>query len=352
MTNNTGCKIKKGVKLGFKKGWRGYVWLLKILIPISFFTALLEYSGWIGHLDFLLKPVMGFIHLPPIAALPILAGLLTGVYGAVASLTVLELTGAQITLVAIFVLISHALIQEGIVQGKSGMNALKVTLIRLLASVVTVWVAGFFFQDAGTNLTGAYMHQMADKHSFIILLKNWSVATFWLSAKILAIIMTLMILLENLKAFHWIPLIVKTLSPLLKFFGLDREVGLMWVAAVFFGISYGAAVIVEEAKEAHIKTPALEKLHISIGINHAVVEDPALFLPFGINLLWLWIPRIITAVVFVQLYRLWSRVSSRKKVIGLDSAIQDLPESDFSSEAFKPQAFPVEAFSTENQRVR
>ncbi len=307
-------KFKKGVKEGLKKGWNGYVWLLKILIPISFFTALLEYSGWLGHLDFILNPVMSLIHLPSMAALPILAGMLTGIYGAVAALTVLDLTQAQITLVAIFVLISHALIQEGAVQGKSGLNAVKATLIRLSASMVTVWVVGFFFIDAGTNLTANPSGFFANNQTFLTMLKTWSLATFWLSAKILAIIMALMILLENLKAFHLIPLIVKGLSPLLKILGLDREVGLMWVAAVFFGVSYGAAFIVEEAKEGRFDSMVLEKLHISIGINHSIVEDPALFLPFGINLFWLWIPRIIMAIVAVQLYNMWIRVCSREEV--------------------------------------
>jgi hypothetical protein len=86
------------------------------------------------------------------------------------------------------------------------------------------------------------------------------------------------------------------------------------VAAVFFGISYGAAVIVEEAKEGHFNAMALEKLHISIGINHAIVEDPALFLPFGINLFWLWIPRIITAIFAVKLYSMWVRIRSKKNI--------------------------------------
>lgn len=311
--NNLYRKFLKGSKEGLKKGWNGYIWLLKILIPISFFTALLDFSGWLVRLNFILEPVMGVIHLPPVAALPILAGMLTGIYGAVAALTVLELTKAQITLVAIFVLISHALIQEGVVQGKSGMNALKATIIRLCASVITVWVIGSFFIHAGPVPVSVPVEVMVEKQSFAAMLTIWFAATFWLSVKILFIIMTLMILLENLKVFNLIPSIVNALSPLLKLMGLDREVGLMWVAAVFFGISYGAAVIVEEAKEGNISAMALEKLHISIGVNHAVVEDPALFLPFGVNLLWLWIPRLITAIVAVQVYKIWKRTWCDKK---------------------------------------
>ena len=42
---------------GIEKGWSGYVWLLKILIPISFLTLLLDYSGLIhGIWIFCLRP--------------------------------------------------------------------------------------------------------------------------------------------------------------------------------------------------------------------------------------------------------------------------------------------------------
>jgi hypothetical protein len=47
----------------------------------------------------------------------------------------------------------------------------------------------------------------------------------------------------------------------------------------------------------------LEDLNISIGINHSMVEDPALYLALGLNAFWLWIPRLVTAIVAVQAYR-------------------------------------------------
>ena len=54
------------------------------------------------------------------AALPLLIGMLTGVYGGIAAMVVLPFSSAQMTLMAVFILMAHALIQEGIIQGKSG----------------------------------------------------------------------------------------------------------------------------------------------------------------------------------------------------------------------------------------
>jgi hypothetical protein len=141
---NTNHKLTISLTSGLTKGWQGFVWMLKILLPISFLTFLLAWSGWIHRLDFILKPVMEVIGLPPMAAIPLIAGLLTGPYGAIAAMAPLPMTVDQMTLLAIFLLISHNLIQEGVIQSKSGLPFLKATLFRLIASITTVMVASWF----------------------------------------------------------------------------------------------------------------------------------------------------------------------------------------------------------------
>ena len=90
------------------------------------------------------------------------------------------------------------------------------------------------------------------------------------------------------------------------------------MTAAVFGLAYGAAVIVEEAKEGYLSKDELEVLHLSIGINHSLIEDPALFLPFGLSAFWLWVPRMITAVIAVRLFTWWqaalrARLSARPR---------------------------------------
>ena len=105
--------------------------------------------------------------------------------------------------------------------------------------------------------------------------------------------------------------IVRVLRPLLKTMGLSQVVGLLWLTAVVFGIAYGGAVIVEETKERHIKKEDLEKLHLSIGINHSMVEDPALFLSLGLSAFWLWVPRFILAIIAVRLLDIYYKFRFR-----------------------------------------
>ncbi|MDM8539325.1 iron transporter, partial [Desulfobacterales bacterium HSG17] len=292
---------------GTKKGLSGYIWILKILIPISFFTMLIDYNGWLNKIDFILEPVMGLLSLPSVAALPLIVGLLTGIYGAVAAMTVLPMTVEQMTLVAIFLLISHNMIQEGIIQSKSGCNFMKATIFRLIASVITVAVsAQILIPETAGHVIGHDV--VSGSLALMPVLKSWGIETFYLCIKIFAIIMVLMVIIEIMKGFDFIPKIIKLINPLLKFMGLDRQVGMLWLAATLFGISYGAAVIVEEAKENEYLEEELAKLHLSIGINHAMIEDPALFLPLGLSAFWLWIPRLVTAVLAVQMMTLWLKL--------------------------------------------
>lgn len=74
--------------------------MLKILLPVSFFTALLERSGWISEIDFLFQPLMGSLNLPSIAAFPLLVGMVTGIYGGIGAMASLPFTYDQITLMA------------------------------------------------------------------------------------------------------------------------------------------------------------------------------------------------------------------------------------------------------------
>lgn len=289
---------------GAIKGWRGFVWILKIILPVSLATFLLDFSGWFHQLDGILEPLMGAIHLPAIAALPLLAGLLTGIYGAIAAMSVLPFTIEQMTLMAIFLLIAHSLIQEGMVQYRSGCPAWMATMVRLTAAVLTVFVVGWMVGPVTTEHI-ANTAIPASENPFWPVLGKWATEMAILSLKILLIITILMIAMEILKRFHLIERMIRAIEPLMAVLGLDREVGMLWLTAAIFGITYGGAVIVEEAGERRLSSEQLKTLHISIGINHAMVEDPALFLPLGIHPFWLWGPRLVTAVVFTAIYRMW-----------------------------------------------
>jgi Fe2+ transport system protein B len=296
--------LRKGFTSGIHRGWHSFIWMLKILIPISLLTAFLEWSGVIYRINFLIEPVMDWLRLPGMAAIPLVIGFIAGIYGGIASLSVLPFTRDQMTLVAIFMLIAHNLIQEGVIQGKSGLHPLKATLFRLGAAMVTVFVVARFLNPT-SELSGSMGFPSPFSEPFVLMLRHWSISTLYLTVRIFFILMGILIVFEMLKVSGWMEPILKGLTPPLKVLGLSQRVGLLWITGAFFGVAYGAAVIVGEAKKGYLTKEELERLHASIGINHSIVEDPALFMTMGLNAFWLWVPRLVMAILFVHLLRVW-----------------------------------------------
>ncbi|HVO66452.1 MAG TPA: hypothetical protein VMT12_08225 [Syntrophales bacterium] len=304
-------KFKEGLKSGLRKGLDGFIWIMEILIPVSILTALIAWSGWLSSVDFLLQPIMSLLSLPAVAALPLLIGMLTNIYGGIAAMAVLPFSRDQMTLMAIFLLIAHNLIQEGVVQAKSGIHPVKATLFRLAAAMFTVIAVAPFF-DISTTVMATEGYSPESHQPFIKAMQEWGLTTLSLSIKIFAIIMCVLTSLEILKTFNLINPMVNLLNPLLKMMGLNKKVGFLWLTAVIFGVAYGGAVIVEEVKAGHLSNKELEELHLSIGINHALVEDPSLFLSLGLSPFWLWVPRIIVAILAERLLTIWRVFRKRK----------------------------------------
>ena len=362
-----GVLLRTGMLMGVRKGWSGFIWMMKIVLPVSLLTALLEWSGWLREIDFLLTPVMGWLHLPAAAALPLIIGMLANIYGGIAAMVVLPLTEGQMTLIGVFLLMAHNLIQEGIIQGQSGIHPLKATLFRIVTAAVTVMIIGPWVVagdpavpsaqepsgsarnrggqceiivapsasaagvsvpvpktvaaaagDEGSRqerivappppalpVAGSAPAGAAPSLPLTEMLQQWLRTTVILCGKIFLIIMGIMTLLETMKFLDWIKYIVRIFSPLLRLMGLDAQMGLLWMTAIVFGLAYGGAVIVEEAKAEHLSKDELEILHLSIGINHSMVEDPPLFISLGLSPAWLYLPRLVVAVVTVHLIRLW-----------------------------------------------
>jgi hypothetical protein len=109
----------------------------------------------------------------------------------------------------------------------------------------------------------------------------------------LVIIMIVMVVMEGIKAFRLTDRVLEGLGPCAEDHGTRKKVGFLWMTGAFFGIAYGGAIIVQEARRERFPREEIEKLHLSIGVNHSIIEDPALFLSFGLSPFWMWVPRLV-----------------------------------------------------------
>src|SRR4030042_1019409 len=107
------------------------------------------------------------------------------------------------TLIAIFILIAHSLIQEGAIQGKSGLHPFKATLFRLGTAVITVALVAPLFGTAPERpeVPRAAVHASPP---FISMLRSWALSTLDLAIRIFFILMVVITLLELLKTLGWV----------------------------------------------------------------------------------------------------------------------------------------------------
>lgn len=294
-------QLKSGLRTGAKRGWGSFVWICKIIIPVSFVAAVIQWTGWLSYLDFLLHPLMNVINLPAAAALPIIIATTVSFYAGIAIMVVLPFTTGQIILIALFITIAHMLPIEGIVQHKSGLNIIKATLVRIGAAILAVFVVSQFFTDTSASIN--FPTSLATQSPFIEVLKVWSIDTLRLCGRIFIIIMLVMMVLYALEYLGWIKYIVKFFKPLMKILGLPDQATTMWVTGAGFGLLYGSAVIAEETKKGNLTKEELERLQVSIAVNHSIVEEPALFMALGVNPLWILIPRFALATLAAHTLR-------------------------------------------------
>jgi hypothetical protein len=190
---------------------------------------------------------------------------------------------------------------EGIVQHKSGLNIAKATLVRVGAAILAVFVVSQFFTDTSASIS--LPASLVAQAPFTEVLRGWAVDTVILCGRILVIIMLVMMVLYALEYVGWIKYLVKFFKPLMKILGLPDQATTMWVTGAGFGLLYGSAVIAEETRKGNLTKEELERLQVSIAINHSIVEEPALFLALGVNPLWILIPRFALAIIAVHALR-------------------------------------------------
>ncbi|MBN1153193.1 MAG: hypothetical protein JXA58_08275, partial [Dehalococcoidia bacterium] len=184
-------EVRLGFNRGLRRGIRGFLWIAKILVPVSFAVALLDWTGWLYALDPLFRPIMALINLPPQAALPIITALFSSFYAALAMMVTIPFSHAQMILMAIFMSIAHMIVVEGLIQHKAGINGVLITVLRLVAAGTAVYIASQFLP--GTESPVVMPAPAGDRLPLSSIVTVWTLSTLRLLLKIVGIIVPVMI---------------------------------------------------------------------------------------------------------------------------------------------------------------
>lgn len=280
-------------------------WLLKIMIPISFAVCLAQYYGVIAWCAQWLNPLFCHIGLPGASSIAFLTGATATTYAALAVMMTMELTLRQATIIAIMVLICHALPLECTVNKKVGSKPFRMAFLRICGALLAAVYLNLVLPMMSEPFSALMVS--AENATIYEVLRDWLLSTVKLSAMIFAIIYALMFIQRAMERFGLMEKLVKPLSPIMVFFGLPRDAAYLWLVGNVLGISYGSAVMLDMEEEGKISREEANEVNYHLIMNHSMLEDTLVFAASGVSALWILTTRLLFALLLV-----WGRKAIKR----------------------------------------
>ena len=298
---------------GFRNGLSTWWWLVKMMLPITFGVALLQWAGAIAAVSEWLTPVFSHIGLNGEGVLTFLAAVSASIYAAIGVMGTLNLDYRSVTIIAVMTLIAHNLIVESVVQRKAGCrSAWGMAALRLAMALLTAWILNRILPE---NYTGTLLvaHRDAGGASFGAVMQGWATAQARLLPLMFAMIVSLNVLQQLLREFRLIGRLTAPLAPLMRIFGLSPDSAFLWVVLNTLGLTYGSSVMIGEVETGAVPRREARLLNAHAAMNHSLLEDTLLYAALGIGLFWLLVPRLAMAMAVVWAMRLGIALRERRR---------------------------------------
>jgi len=288
------------IRHAIKPALKTALWLISIMVPVSFAVTLLQYWGVLDYIAHALEPVCRIFGLRGEAALVMVTTALMNIYSGIAVIQSIPFTAREICIMALMGLLAHNLIVETLVQMKTGSKGLQMVCLRLASAAV----GGLFLNWALPADETVVIHGLKSSHlPFLELMQNWLIGTLWVTSKVVCIVVSLNILQRILDEFGVMDILARWVSPLIRPMGLPVNTAFLWIVANVVGLAYGSAVLIEHRKENKISAQDADLLNHHIALSHSLLEDTALFAAIGVGMGWITLPRIALAIIAVWAVR-------------------------------------------------
>ena len=285
--------------------------IARIMVPIMILMRLADTYGVIEWISPVLQPIMALLNLPPEAAIVCLSSILTGLYGAIATLPVLaghDLTAAQVTSICAIMLIAHAIPVEQAIVRRAGGSFWGTTFLRLFAACLAAILI-----DAASKATGFLSHPQSLDHFQEFARADaghleWAVSSFKGMALLFAILTGLLIMMDVFNRFGVTAAINRLFAPVMRLSGLDRSVASITTAGILLGLAYGGGLIIAQGNDPTISRRAKYYALCWLSLCHGLIEDVALMVAIGGDFWVLFAGRIVLTLVLVRTLMLWHRL--------------------------------------------
>ncbi len=281
------------------------LWLLKIMLPISFAVQLLQYYGVIAWLAQYLNIVFIHLGLPGASGIAFLTSASVTTYAGLAVMLSMELTMREATILAVMTVLCHALPMECAVVHKVGSNPYRMGLLRIVAA----FLAAIYLNSVLPAMPQPFSsHHVVDATASVwIVIEQWVWSSVKLSLMICVLIYTLMVLQRLLERYGIMEKLVHPLRPVMLFFGLPENASFLWLVGNVLGISYGSAAMTDLEERGQITKEEANEVNYHLIMNHSMLEDTMVFASCGISAFWILSTRMLFAFCLV-----WGRKAVKK----------------------------------------
>ncbi|MGP1461722.1 nucleoside recognition domain-containing protein [Tannerella sp.] len=303
-----GQRIGRCIRSAVPKACRTCFWLLKIILPVSLLVRLLQYSGILAQVSVFLEPAFSFIGLPGETAIIFLTSVFTPLYAPMTLIASMPLTVREVTLIALMCLVSHNLLVECAVQGKTGSSFVGMFALRVVMSFVIAFAVHRIMPYEGydTIVGSAADTDVCTSLADVFIL--WLKSSLSITLLCFVIVSALMILHYLLEEFRLLKSLSKAMTPVMMFFGLPRNCSFLWLVGNIVGLSYGSAIMMEQLEANKISRRDGNLLNYHLAISHSQLEDTLIFAAIGAPFLWVMLTRMVFALLVVWIKRLLTRL--------------------------------------------
>lgn len=291
------------------KSWAAFLELAIVMIPIMILVRIAEAYGLVDAMGPTLEPIMGLMGLPPETGIVWVSALLVGIYAGFGALPVLagvEMSMAQISILASIMLIAHALPIEQAIVKRTGVTFIGTVLLRFFGAVVygmiVYWVCDWFtLLQEPVDLSFFTASGQADASHW-----DFAVASARTMLLILVIMLVLFIALDISERIGLTDLFTKAIIPLIRLSGLNKDIAPLTTIGVLLGLMFGGGLIIGESREKNfsLRTKTLALCWLSL--SHGLIEDTGIMLALGANIWVILVGRVVFTLIVVRiLASLW-----------------------------------------------
>jgi len=257
--------------------------LYKILIPFVFIIKFLEIVGAVDLIAKVFEPMMSLIGLPAAVGIIWVTALVVNIYAAlillVNLLPFIDMSVAQITILAVAMLLCHNLAIESAISRTAGVSFLFTVIFRLTAAFFASWVLNLIythFNYLNEPFVTSFTVELPQA-GLLFWLKDQALYLFY----IFIIVVILVTLLEILKFLGVENFLKKILVPLLRFFGISDSAMNIIIVGMTMGLQFGGGILIKEVNSAKIDKQSVFLSILMINLVHAIIEDTLLMLAVG-----------------------------------------------------------------------